>query len=491
MGCLHDPGDPFAQARERERSLPDRSARRRENVWFLAAVLLHGLVYWLCLAPWMGEDEPWHFEYASHVADGHAPWGNGRVEFSNTALQTGPDAPYDERWDHPSSQLQVRRRFASLSDEAIAARQAQILESMERHGFYARVDWTGGFGGRRDFDQIQPVFTATIQDPGYYLLLGAWLALWPGEDIDGQLYWARALSLLLYVLTCWAGLEFARAAFTDRSLALAVALVIAWLPMHARQAALVNNDVLVRTLSAFVWMVCARRLAGIAGSREFALAIGVALLALFVKKTAATGLGILFLTLVLDTRRVRDARRMLLFAVGAVLVLAAVITYWHFQHSPVLPRNVAAFLLRVGRGVSPSAMHELATSWIGAFNWYSRPLSSLAYASIGGAMAALMLGGLVVLARGAAGVSRATLLLCALGVVVQFVLLVLRGVGHGRYLMPALLAISALLAAGAVAWVPERSRPRAALALACVLVAYDAWFLCAGLIPSEYGVWGA
>lgn len=491
MGCLHDPGDPFAQARERERSAPERAARRRESVWFLAAVLLHGLVYWLCLAPWMGEDEPWHFEYASHVADGHAPWGSGRVEFSNTALQTGPDAPYDERWDHPSSQLQVRRRFASLSDEAIAARQAQILESMERHSFYERVDWTGGFGGRRDFDQVQPVFTATIQDPGYYLLLGAWLALWPGEDIDGQLYWARALSLLLYVLTCWAGLEFARAAFTDRSLALAVAFVIAWLPMHARQAALVNNDVLVRTLSAFVWMVCARRLAGVAGSREFALAIVVALLALFVKKTAATGLGVLFLTLVLDTRRVRDARRMLLFAVGAVLVLAAVITYWHFQHSPVLPRSVAAFLLRVGRGVSSSAMHELATSWIGAFNWYSRPLSSLAYASIGGTMAALMLGGLVVLARGAAGVSRATLFLCALGVVVQFTLLVLRGVGHGRYLMPALLAISALLAAGAVAWVPERSRPRAALALACALVVYDAWFLCAGLIPSEYGVWGA
>ncbi len=491
MGCLHDADDPFARARERMGTGAASAPRSWATGLFLLAVLLHGLVYFAAVAPWMGEDEPWHFEYASYVADGHAPWGRGQVQFSNTALQTGADAPYDERWDHSSSQLQVRRRFASLEDAAIAARQAQILESMERHHFYARVDWTGGVGGRSDFDQVQPVFTATTHLPGYYLVLGAWLALWPGETIDGQLYWARALSLLLYVLTCWAGLEFARAAFADRTLALAAALIVAWLPMHARQAALVNNDVLVRTLSAFVWMACARRLAGVSGRRELALAALVALLALFVKTTAVAGLAALLLTLLFDMRSVRDARHVLLFACGAALALTGVVAYWHFQHSPVLPRNIAAFLLRLGRGASSSALRELATSWIGAFNWYSRPLGAVAYASVGGAMLALLLSGLVALARGAAGVSRAILLLCVLGVLVQCALPVLRGVGHGRYLMPALLAIAAWLAAGACSWGAERVRQRSLVALAAALALYDAWFLWAGLAPNEYGVWGA
>ncbi len=490
MGCLHDANDPFSSARRRAEEQAAKAGRRRETWWFLAAVLLHGLVYFFAVAPWMGEDEPWHFEYASHVADGHAPWGRGKVEFSNTVLQTGPDAPYDERWDHPSSQLQVRRRFASASDEAIAARQTQILESMERHGFYARVDWTGGVGGRADFDEVQPIFTATTQPPGYYLLLGGWLALWPGEGIDGQLRWARVLSLLLYVLTCWAGLEFARAAFSDRRLAFAAALFVAWLPMHARQAAIVNNDVLARTLSALVWLICARRLAGRGGRREFALAVALTLVGWFVKTTTASNFLVLFATLVLDSRRVRNVRGLLLFALGGTAALAGVVVFWHFQHSPVLPRNVDAFLLRVGRGLSANALRELATSWIGAFNWYSRPMSEAAYVAIGAPMLFALFGGLVALVRGAKGVERATLLLCVVGVLAQLVLVVLRGVGHGRYLMPALLAVAALFAAGACALFGERHRSRALAVAAAALVLYDAWFLWAGLAPNEYGVWG-
>lgn len=495
MGCLHDANDPFSRSRDAERaaaqSVGARPQTQRDTRLFLLAVLLHGLVYFLAVAPWMGEDEPWHFEYASHVADGHAPWGAGKVVFHYTGLQTGADAPYDERWDYASSQLQVRRRFASVSDEAIAARQAQILASMDRAGFYRRVDWSGGFAGRSDFDQVQPVFTATTQPPGYYLLAGAWLALCPSDSIEARLQWTRGLSLALYLLTCWAGLRFARAAFRDRSLSLAAALIIAWLPMHARQAGIVNNDVLARTLSALVWMVCARRLAGWAGRREFALAVALALLGLFVKSTTAPNLLVLFATLALDSRRVRDARRLMFFALGGAAALAGIVVFWHFQHSPVLPRNVDAFLLRVGRGLSTHALRELATSWIGAFNWYSRPLADTTYFVIGGAMLAAFGGGLVALVRGAAGVERATLALCLLGVLAQLALVVLRGVGHGRYLMPALLAVAALLAAGACALFDERSRPRAVAVLAAAFVLYDAWFLWAGLAPNEYGAWGA
>ena len=38
------------------------------SAWLVAAVVLHGFAYFFLMAPWMGEDEPWHLEYARNLA---------------------------------------------------------------------------------------------------------------------------------------------------------------------------------------------------------------------------------------------------------------------------------------------------------------------------------------------------------------------------------------------------------------------------------------
>ena len=48
---------------------------RRTRSLLLIAAVLHGLVYMLLLPPWMGEDEPWHVEYAHHLSTGHLSTG--------------------------------------------------------------------------------------------------------------------------------------------------------------------------------------------------------------------------------------------------------------------------------------------------------------------------------------------------------------------------------------------------------------------------------
>ena len=80
---------------------------RRASSLLLIAAVLHGLVYMLLLPPWMGEDEPWHVEYAHHISTGHPPWGG--IEMHGADREEN-----DDRRLMPLSQLQVRRRIGEL-----------------------------------------------------------------------------------------------------------------------------------------------------------------------------------------------------------------------------------------------------------------------------------------------------------------------------------------------------------------------------------------
>jgi hypothetical protein len=458
--------------------------RRRETRLFLIAVALHGLAYLFLLPAWMGEDEPWQFEYASHVADGYLPFGG-------KPIVGGPKAPYDERANWPLSVLQVRRRFRGLDEPRIDQRERQILRSMGERGFYSRVDWTGAEKQRTNFDAVAPDFTATSQQPGYYLLCGAWIAASRAQSVEGRLFAARTLSWVLYVVTAWIGLLFARRVFDDPSLALCAAVCIAWIPMHARQAALVNNDVLVRTLSALVLLLCARQVSGEARRSELAIAFAVAGATLFVKSNAVGAMLVLMLTVLARMRAVANRGRAIAFVLGGLVFLAAAVWVWHTQHSPVVPRTIAGFVDRVTRGVSAATWRETWTTLVGSFDWYSRPMGTSIYlaAALFGVLA--LAGAITAVVKRPSGVSRAQLLLCFAAVAAQLALVVGRGVGHGRYLMPAVTAFGALCVAGLVAPLPQRWRPRAALAFCALLVAYDAVFLWNGLVPNEYLVWGS
>ncbi len=450
---------------------------RRVTRLFLLAVLLHGLVYLCAVAPWMGEDEPWHYEYASQIADGQRPQLIGA-----NALGALVDEP--QHW--AASQIYARWRFHGASYEQLAARQREILASMSANDYFRRVDWAGAPTVRTDFDQVQPLFTATLQPPGYYALLGAWLAAWPGASVDSELLWGRVLSLVLYVFTAWCGLEFARRMFTDRSLALATAVAIAWYPMHARQAAVLNNDVLARVLTAAVLMLCARRCAGVGRKYEFGLALALALFAPFVKPTAASAIGVLIVAWLARS----NLRRVLVPALGGAAAFAAAV-WFLLRNSPVMPKSVAAFAKRIGAGLSLDTFEEMGTTFVGAFNWYSRELPSWAYALAALLGAVAFVSALVALRRRRAGVSQVLLVVCFAALAIQFVLVVFRGVGHGRYLMPALPAIAALFVVGLLAPLPAKHRPRAAALFIAAFVAFDALFLWGGLVPNEWLAWGS
>ena len=87
--------------------------------------------------------------------------------------------------------------------------------------------------------------------------------------------------------------------------------------------------------------------------------------------------------------------------------------------------------------------------------------------------------------------SRPHILLCLVALALQAALVVLRGVGDARYLVPAIPALGALLAAGLVASLPQSWRSRASLALLGALVFYDAAFLWGGLVPQAILVWSS
>ena len=472
--------DPTARARE-----------RRRTTWLLAlAAALHGLVYLALLPPWMGEDEPWHFEYVRHVATGHVPWGGPPIH--------GPrSAEGDERARVPLAQLQVRRRFQGLPESEIAETQREILASMARERFYARVDWVGIEEPEDSFDQVAPDFSAAAQPPLYYLLAGAWLAPWlalaPEIGIERELFLVRAFSFALYVATCVACLLFARHAFDDERLAICAALFCAWLPMHARQAALVNNDVLARTLVAFVFWLCARQIAGRARAWELALAVLLCALGLLAKTTAAGGLALLVLALPFRSKALAlRGRSVALAALVALVVAIAALGVWLWlgQHNPALPKNVEALRLRLSRGLSLESLAEIWRTFVGSFNWYSRDLPRGVSAALGTLAALAALAALATLVRTPSGLSRRLALLCFAAVAIQLALVALRGVAHGRYLMPVLPALGVLAAAGLVA-LPERWRTRAVFAFALALALYDAVFLWAGLVPNEVLLWSA
>lgn len=452
------------------------SGSRRRTTWIFAlAAALHGLLFLLALQPWMGEDEPWQLEYARHVAAGYRPWGG-------TPLMGARPGEPDERTVLPSSQLQARRRFHAIPAERLEETQREITRSMAEQGFYQRVDWAGVEADRSNFDQLTPDFTATIQPPLYYLLAGGWIRLCGARSVEQQLWAARGLSWLMYVATALVALAFARTVFDDERAALCAAALVAFLPMSARQAAVVNNDVLAKLLATLVLWISARWLRGRGRAWELGLATALCVLGLLTKNTAAGAVGALALALLLRSERIgarlsaRTAVLLVLSAAGATALL------WVFQHSPAVPRSLAGFITRVERSLDPATWSKFARTLAGSFGWESRFLPG----PVNLALAGVVVAGLAACARrGARGTSRRVLGWCAAVVLVQIALIALRGVAVGRYLIPVLPTLAALLVGGLVASAHERNRARAALCFVLALIAYDALFLWGGLVANE------
>ena len=177
--------------------------------------LLHGLLYIYLIPPWQHYDEPSHFEYTWLVAQ-----------------RAGLPQPGD--YDPVMSR--------------------QVVESMLAHDYFK------GMPNRPDLsspDQTVriPGYSQLSEPPLYYLLAALPLRFMPAASVEAQLYAARGVSLLLYLLAILAGWGAVREITSPGSpLRWMAPLTIALLPGFSDLMTAVNNDAAaVALFSLFLW----------------------------------------------------------------------------------------------------------------------------------------------------------------------------------------------------------------------------------------------
>jgi hypothetical protein len=462
--------------------------------WIAIAAILHGLAFWLLLPAWMGEDEPWHVEYASYVADGHSPFG--MQDLSNeewvTALES---APYRE--------VQIRRRFPGLTSGQVSLRQGEIVQSMADVGFSSRVDWSPPLVGAMEFDSLAPNFSSIHQPPLYYGVLGA-LGGALGQGQPRKLMnLGRGLSLSAYALVVLLTFLIARRVLSTEAGALLAASFAMLLPMHARQAAVVNNDVLAKLLSAVLLFLVLGR-ARLPKARLVLIAC-LSLLTLATKPTTVVVVVVSILIALLPTREslyapsTRTPRSSRLQVAILLLGLggAAALYVTTLDHGPVISNTWMNFVGRLRGSFSIDFLMSLLGTSAGSFNWQSRPLAPALVMVLG----ALVCVAAVLFLRANFGLAssmdaeqsrqRKLVRICLLIVVAQVALIALRGVPIGRYLAPALPAMCILVGSLAALRAPSHRAPGILLAAFLLLVAFSSYFLWAGLVFNQYVVLGS
>jgi len=477
----------------------DRGRRGCRALALVAA--LHGLMYCVLLAPWMGEDEPFHLENAALVARGHV-------------LGKGPGFSFEEVRERPLTHLQARRSGYGDDLDEIAEVEDGIIASMRETGFWRRVDWASRDEHPRSFDALEIGSGASHQPRLYYALLAPFVALAPSDAPLAQLYVARGVSLLLFVGTVLLAYGAARRALPDGPGAMLAGLGVALWPMSARMAAVVNNDVLARFLVAAALYLAARWIAAtaagssagslaaesLAGGPERAraralplllLLVGASALAVFTKPTGATAVVVAGLALLLHPAASRRLVQTLLALLALGGVLGAGALSYFSQHHPGLLLGLEGNWVRFKQGIVPGNLAELCGTLVGRYHWESRAPSPDPSVPVGWGLLALVVAGGVALARTPAWAARRVLVLAWGASLAQLLLVLTRGVGKGRYLMPAAPALAILVVVGLLVLMPERHHRRVATAAACGLALFSAFFALTGLVHENWIAWGS
>jgi hypothetical protein len=213
-----------------------------------------------------------------------------------------------------------------------------------------------------DTDRIEVGVTELLHPPAYYVLISLPLRLVRHLDLVSQLYVARAVSLVLFMLTIGViGCLMRELAPPGHHLRWALPLAIALLPAFADLMTAVNNDVgAVAVFSLFLWGVVRMIRRGPTWQRLLWV-FSAALLAAATKNTAAVAL-VLALVACLITFWVRRGWRWRWLAATAVIGAAALLMValgwgdaaaWYRDGiaSQAAPTRVAVAVAPVGRHV--------------------------------------------------------------------------------------------------------------------------------------------
>jgi len=458
-------------------------------VWRQASALaciafLHGLVYWILLPHWMGEDEPWQLENVILVSDGYGLPSDYEFTEKDQALA-------------PLSQLQAKRRFRGASLETIGAVEHGILESMRDKGFWRRVDWVGRDDSVESFDEIEVGITAAHHPPLYYFVTAPLLWLFPQAEPRFQLLLVRTFSLFLFVITVLLTFAAARRIFTKGPGALLAALLVALWPMSARGAAVVNNDVLTR-----VWVALSFYVACYWTTREepegaswrvrlwppLALLV-ISALALFTKTSGASTVAIVALATLLHPASLRRMRGTVLTLLGLGAVAAAGAAAWLSTHNPGVTLSVESNLERLRTGLSLKSLGALRDTIVGRFNWEGRGLSPDVAPAWGVFVLVVLALSLIAFVWRRDWLRQRLMWLAWGTALVQILLMAVRGVTKGRYLMPVAPALAVLVVAGLFVLIPARWQRSVAVGFVLLLMAFDGFFVWHGLGRAAWLEW--
>jgi hypothetical protein len=271
MGVARAPGRGAVPAPTRSRTTPARgiSAALRRLVagegaraaLLMSAALVQGVLFLFLMPPWQHYDEPSHFEYALLIA------GRGALP------------------EYGASDTLMRR---------------EMTAAMIERGFYdPEIPVPPILSDSGDL-YLSGGGTATGHQPPYYLL--ASLPLWLGRylDITSQLYLARAVSLLFYLVAVAAAIGVARdLAPPGSALRWLLPLAVILCASYADLMTAVNNDGAAAAMFALFLWGAARLIRHGPSWRRLAWMFGAALVAALVKNTGAAALALAPVALVI------------------------------------------------------------------------------------------------------------------------------------------------------------------------------------------------
>ena len=373
-------------------------------------------------------------------------------------------------------------------------REAEIIDSMIRHDWWRhyqkplpagpqpiRFLSTGAVVSTIGLEPESPSYA-----PPYYATVGWLLSLAPRGTVERDLYAMRLVSMLFAAGTLWVAFLACRLALDELGV-VAVTSLLAVHPQFAIASTTAGPDALVTLAGALVWWQTMRALRGTSQFRSLAVLWLVSICAAIVDRLGVALLPIaLSVTVMVSATRLRPRSAVVLVVCTVVAIAISVGTI------PAI-RGQVEFSLRAASG--PSALGDLDyirqfvaflfTSWWYSLGWvrYQAP-EWWAIVTVLVTIAASV--GVVRQFLRRDGAARETIIvavvnLIALLAAVGVVFLRLRVGPQGRYFFPAIVPSLTLLWLGTEAWVPERFRTAASVALVGVVAVLDvlAWILVA------------
>lgn len=275
----------------------------QEHILTISVVLLAIVTFSfaaIVIPPWMGNDEPMHYEYIEVVRQGFIP---------------------------PPTLFKHNRWWKDIPETLYADIEQQIVSSMKIFRFWT-INELRSPDSVKDFSAIYRGATAMTQAPLYYCLCATILKIREPENVLEGLYIARFVSVLLWTLTVYLVLLLSREYFGKESpFQYLPPLLIVFMPMSFLMGGVVNNDALAVTLYSAVILLLYRHLQTPWTAGSIISVILLVLLAFMSKRTTLTILPVGLVYFLLRSVPRKNLRRILQI-VACFIPLIMIVFLW-------------------------------------------------------------------------------------------------------------------------------------------------------------------